>query len=239
MTELTAVPLKVTPLAYTTVRYVESTKYLSLSGDGLEPELKSDADYLAEFAGRACYQAWNRPNPKTRKNEDYLQHIIQVGHFSVLEHASATFYIEGVSRTCTHQIVRHRHFNYSQLSQRYVDQSTIGYVVPPAIRKTAEAMYLIKDNVEHALVEYKRSLDTIQKVYPEAKRKEMREAARAVLPGCMETKLVMTGNHRAWRDFLSKRLSPAADAEIREVAQALLTELKKIAPNTYYDLELQ
>ena len=86
----------------------------------------TDADggqALLEFAGRACYQSWSKPNPKTATNAGYLQHIIDVGHFSVLEHASVSFYITGISRSCTHELIRHRHFSYSQLSQRYVPEN--------------------------------------------------------------------------------------------------------------------
>ena len=86
---------------------------------------------LVEFAGRACYQSWSKPNPKTATNAGYLRHIIDVGHFSVLEHASVSFYITGISRSCTHELIRHRHFSYSQLSQRYVPEKESRVVVPP------------------------------------------------------------------------------------------------------------
>ena len=101
----------------------------------------TDADggqALVEFAGRACYQSWSKPNPKTATNAAYLQHIIDVGHFSVLEHASVSFYITGLSRSCTHELVRHRHFSYSQLSQRYVPEDDAQVVVPPGIEGDAE-----------------------------------------------------------------------------------------------------
>jgi thymidylate synthase (FAD) len=74
----------------------------------------TDADggpALVEFAGRACYQSWSKPNPRTASNASYLRHIIDVGHFSVLEHATVSFYISGVSRACTHELMRHRHFS--------------------------------------------------------------------------------------------------------------------------------
>src|ERR1700735_403010 len=96
----------------------------------------TDADggeALVEFAGRACYQSWSKPNPKTATNAGYLGHIIDVGHLSVLEHASVTFYITGISRSCTHELIRHRHFSYSQLSQRYVPDDDSAIVVPPGI----------------------------------------------------------------------------------------------------------
>ena len=88
---------------------------------------------LAEFAGRACYSSWDKPNPATATNAGYLGHILEVGHESVLEHGSATFFIEGVSRSFSHEFIRHRHLSPSQLSQRFVDSSGVQFVVPPAI----------------------------------------------------------------------------------------------------------
>src|SRR3954454_13546884 len=67
---------------------------------------------LAEFAGRACYQSWSKPNPSTSTNAGYLRHILEVGHLSVLEHGSVTFYLTGISRSLTHELIRHRHFSY-------------------------------------------------------------------------------------------------------------------------------
>ncbi|ESV60919.1 thymidylate synthase, flavin-dependent [Mycobacteroides abscessus MAB_091912_2446] len=97
----------------------------------------TDADggpALVEFAGRACYQSWSKPNPRTATNESYLRHVIEVGHLSVLEHASATFYITGISRSCTHELIRHRHFSYSQLSQRFVPEGRLERRAAPRCR---------------------------------------------------------------------------------------------------------
>ena len=101
----------------------------------------TDADggpALVEFAGRACYQSWSKPNPRTATNAAYLRHIIDVGHFSVLEHASVSFYITGISRSCTHELIRHRHFSYSQLSQRYVPEHDSQVVLPPGMEDDPE-----------------------------------------------------------------------------------------------------
>src|SRR5947209_12563769 len=101
----------------------------------------TDADggpALVEFAGRACYQSWSKPNPRTATNTGYIKHIIDVGHFSVLEHASVTFYITGISRSCTHELIRHRHFSYSQLSQRFVPEHDAQVVVPPGMEDDEE-----------------------------------------------------------------------------------------------------
>ena len=88
---------------------------------------------LAEFAGRACYQSWSKPNPRTATNAGYLRHILEVGHLSVLEHGSVSFYLTGVSRSLTHELIRHRHFSYSQLSQRYVPERNAAMVEPEVI----------------------------------------------------------------------------------------------------------
>lgn len=93
-----------------------------LGDNGYHP-YSQDADDLAEQAGRLCYLSWNRPNPATATNKGYLANIIAQGHFSVLEHASATFYIDGVTRNFTHELIRHRHLSFSEVSQRYVDVS--------------------------------------------------------------------------------------------------------------------
>src|SRR5919202_1745131 len=101
----------------------------------------TDADggqALAEFAGRACYQSWSKPNPSTATNAGYLRHILDVGHLSVLEHGVVTFYITGISRSLTHELIRHRHFSYSQLSQRYVPERDAKMVEPDVIAADPE-----------------------------------------------------------------------------------------------------
>ena len=197
------------------------------------------ADRLAHFAGRSCYQSWEMPNPATSDDEGYLANILKQEHFSVLEHASATFYIEGVSRNLTHELIRHRHLSYSELSQRYVDMEEASFVVPPAVRehytdedenKPVDGMQPLGDD---ELWPY---ITVVDNLLAEGKtRKEAREAARAYLPSAVETKIVVTGNHRAWRDMLHKRYSVHADAEIRELATELLRQLRLLAPATYQD----
>src|SRR5215217_8619597 len=88
---------------------------------------------LAEFAGRACYESWGKTNPSTATNAGYLEHIIDVGHLAVLEHAAVTFYITGISRSLTHELIRHRHFSYSQLSPRYIPEQEPVFVEPEII----------------------------------------------------------------------------------------------------------
>jgi len=195
----------------------------------------SHADILAEFAGRACYQSFDKPNPATRANRDYIANILKQQHFSVLEHASATFYIQGVSRALTHELIRHRHLSYSQLSQRYVPSEEVDFVIPPAVGDSRGLELYLEDYMQGARDAYEHLVQRFEEKGITGKK--AREAARAVLPNMTETKIVVTGNHRAWRDVIAKRNSPAADAEIREFAAELLRHLKQIAPATYQDME--
>jgi thymidylate synthase (FAD) len=206
----------------------------------------TDADggeALVEFAGRACYQSWSKPNPRTAANASYLRHIIDVGHFSVLEHASVSFYITGISRSCTHELIRHRHFSYSQLSQRYVPEHDSQVVMPPGIEDDPElqAIFLAAaDTSRAAYVELLTKLEAKLGDQPNAllRRKQARQAARAVLPNATETRIVVTGNYRAWRHFIATRASEHADVEIRRLAIRCLRELADAAPAVFADFQI-
>jgi thymidylate synthase (FAD) len=195
-----------------------------------------DADYLAEFGGRLCYQSWERPNPATATNDGYLNNIINQRHFSVLEHASATFYLDGISRSLTHELVRHRHLSFSQVSQRYVDESKAIFIPPPAIiDEGGEALHLFSTALASQRDFYAQLVKTLEHVG--LARKEARQAARSVLPNATETKILVTGNMHAWRDVIAKRNTPFADNEIHALAAELLRQLKELAPNTFQDME--
>lgn len=194
----------------------------------------SPGDSLAEFAGRACYESWDKPNPATATNEGYLANIIKQQHFSVLEHASCTFYITGVSRSLTHELVRHRHLSFSQRSQRYVDEYEGFIIAPPGVRDSASEMELLIDVENFARQTYLELYELC--IEKGMKRKEARQIARSVLPGNWATNIVVTGNMRAWREFLIKRDNPAADLEIQELAREIKRYLKMIAPNTFGDM---
>lgn len=199
------------------------------------PRSLTDSDNLAEQAGRLCYLSWNRPNPRTATNENYLDNILSQGHFSVLEHASATFYIDGVTRNFTHELIRHRHLSFSEVSQRYVDASNFKFVDHPGLADVSgpEEISHLRLVVTKAVVIYGMLVDNLTK--QGKSRKLARQTARHILPGGMETKILVTGNMRAWRDVLWKRLSPAADEEFRQVARLILAELKNVAPNIFQD----
>ncbi|BBX66371.1 flavin-dependent thymidylate synthase [Mycobacterium saskatchewanense] len=206
----------------------------------------TDADggsALVEFAGRACYQSWSKPNPRTATNASYIKHIIDVGHFSVLEHASVSFYITGISRSCTHELIRHRHFSYSQLSQRYVPEGSSQIVVPPGMDDDAELRRLLADAADASRAAYAELLARLEAKFadqPNAvlRRKQARQAARAVLPNATETRIVVTGNYRAWRHFIAMRASEHADVEIRRLAIECLRQLAGVAPAVFADFEI-
>ena len=198
---------------------------------------------LVEFAGRACYQSWDKPNPRTATNASYISHIIDVGHLAVLEHASASFYITGVSRSCTHELVRHRHFSYSQLSQRYVPDDEASVVMPPGLEDDPELRQIVLAAADASRAAYETLLAELEARLddqPNAvlRRKQARQAARAVLPNDTETRIVVTGNYRAWRHFIAMRASEHADTEIRRLAIACLRELSMVAPAVFADFEI-
>src|ERR1700761_5149321 len=198
---------------------------------------------LAEFAGRACYQSWKKPNPSTATNAGYLHHILEVGHLSVLEHGTVSFYLTGMSRSLTHELIRHRHFSYSQLSQRYVPERDAAMVEPDVIASDPELHAKFVEATDATVRAYTELLEGLEKRFADVehatlRRKQARQAARAVLPNATETRIVVTGNYRAWRQFIAMRASEHADVEIRRLAVACLRELADIAPAVFADFEV-
>ena len=211
----------------------------------------TDADggsALVEFAGRACYQSWSKPNPRTATNAGYVKHVIEVGHLSVLEHASVSFYITGISRSCTHELIRHRHLSYSQLSQRYVPEGDSRVVVPPGMDDDPELLQILADAADESRAAYAELLakleaklsggETTTDKLGVLRRKQARQAARAVLPNATESRILVTGNYRAWRHFVAMRASEHADVEIRRLAVECLRQLVGIAPAVFADFEV-
>jgi thymidylate synthase (FAD) len=183
---------------------------------------------LIEFAGRLCYESFDLPNEKTRENGAYIQNIVSLGHESVLEHVSVTFYVEGVSRNLTHELIRHRHLSFSELSQRFVDMGDGKFISPPAMGGGESDLW-------HWAQDY---ADTVEHLKAQGKtRKQAREAARSYLPSGVETKFVVTGNLRAWRDVLKKRDSEHADAEMQLFAKEVKRQLLKEYPDVFKDLD--
>lgn len=197
---------------------------------------------LVEVAGRLCYMSFAKPRPGG--NSAYIGHILEVGHGSVLEHAVFNFIITGVSRSFTHELVRHRAgWAYSQLSQRFVDESECAFVEPDTIAEDPELHRIWLEAIESAQGAYRRLADGLAAKFKgiedrTLRRKKAREAARSVLPNATETRIFVTGNARALRHFIEMRGDQHADVEIRKVALAMLKVLREESPNLFGDYAL-
>lgn len=164
--------------------------------------------------------------------ETFLQKLIDVGHLSPVEHVSFTFAVEGISRACSHQLVRHRLASYSQQSQRYVgEEEGFAYIIPPAILEDRE----LRVRFERAMAEARKSYKFLVEKLKERGGgfESAREDARFVLPNAAETKIIITMNARELLHFFSQRLCNRAQWEIRAMALAMLRLVKPIAPTVF------
>jgi thymidylate synthase (FAD) len=235
------------------VRVIARTAFLGMPEDILE-QWKTDfgtwdqddpddhhPKYLIEAAGRNCYHSW--ANPASRTNADYIANVMAQGHESVLEHVLYGFHVRGVSRTLTHELVRHRvGVAISQRSQRYVDESDAAFVLPPGLRDPA-LVEVWAEGCRQSLEDYRRivvglSADPAFRD-PSTGRpriKQIREVARAVLPGCVATDMVWSCNVRELRHIMRLRGSHHADREIRRFVVALY---RLVAPDNpaFADIE--
>jgi thymidylate synthase (FAD) len=200
------------------------------------------AERLCEIAGRVCYMSFAKPRPGG--NAAYLDHLLEVGHGSVLEHAVFNLLITGVSRSFTHELIRHRAgFGYSQLSQRYVDESSADFVEPDCVAEDPALHSIWLEAIRQTHNAYCRLVDGLVNKFADIedktlRRKTARQAARSVLPNATETKIFVTANARALRHFIEMRCSEYAEVEIRRVAAEVLKVLQKEAPHLFGDYEL-
>lgn len=207
------------PQAYTDLKNLALGMKNSIPDDN---DIQPNPLMPAVFGGRVCYDSHHLPNPDTAQPGAYLNNIVAQNHWSVLEHAHFNFYLEGVSRSLTHELVRHRHFSFSQESQRYVAQPP-RVVVPP--NASADEEHGILYVSAYVYEQYKTLDQGLLGGKTGLTRKQQREKSRAVLPNCFATNIMVSGNLRSWLEFLQKRLSPAADAEIQQVAGFIKEEL--------------
>ena len=218
-----------------------------LADEGLPPATESvragtdDALGVVEVAARLCYMSYGRGR---RDISDFIRNLLVMRDGSVFEHVTYGFAITGVSRSLTHELVRHRAgFAYSQRSQRYVDESGCEFVVPPAIAALGgEAREAFDDMTASASTAYDRLVEALDAALPAdgfaratERRKAIRQAARAALPNAAETKIFVTANVRAWRHFIEMRASPYADVEIRRLAIEILKILRVESPEMFGD----
>ena len=203
---------------------------------------------VIEISARLCYMSYGRGR---RDIEDFVNNLLASKDGSVFEHVNYGFVFTGVSRSLTHELVRHRAgFAYSQRSQRYVDESDGAFVLPPAIAREGgdgeEALRVFERAVDDAAESYARLADALDGAFPSDmfesvrdRRKAIRQAARSVLPNATETKIFVTGNVRAWRHFIEMRAAATADWEIRSLALIVLEILQREAPLLFGDFSVQ
>jgi thymidylate synthase (FAD) len=225
-----------------TVSPSELDRFLEDHGVAWETDTEIAGEYLTEIAGRLCYMSFAKPRPGG--NKAYLDHILEVGHGSVLEHAVWNFIFVGVSRALTHELIRHRAgFGYSQLSQRYVDESVAEYVEPDCIAADPGLHRIWLDAVVQSHQAYMQLAQKLQETYKEEpdrtlRRKLARQAARSVLPNATETKIFVTANARSLRHFIELRASRHAEVEIRKLAVKVLEIMRVEAPHIFDDYEV-
>ncbi len=194
------------------VKLIAATKHL-----GEDESIEA----LIARAGRVCYKS-----EKKGDLEGFIRARLRQGHLSLFEHAQLTFEISGISRACSHQLVRHRIASYSQMSQRYVGMEDIGFITPPSIAGQVAARKVFNEAIEAATSAYKalRELGVLK------------EDCRFILPIATETKLVMSMNIHALRKFFQTRLGGGAQWEIRLLAERILEIAYKKVPSAFEDL---
>ncbi|MEN8614862.1 FAD-dependent thymidylate synthase [Dehalogenimonas sp. THU2] len=180
-----------------------------------------DSESLTEQAGRLCYASGDKLGTK----EGWLAARIKQGHDSLIEHASATFFIRA-SRVVTHELVRHRIGSYSQRSQRYVKETEAEFITPPELAAFDGAPEIYEASMAAAWEAYRKLLQAGVKA----------EIARYVLPNACATEIICTWNFREIRHIVKLRSGPAAQPEMRAVAAKIRDIMKEQAPGIFGDL---
>ncbi|GAA0177960.1 FAD-dependent thymidylate synthase [Clostridium sediminicola] len=191
-------------------------------------------------AAKLCYSPVGvdeiTENLNDENTEKFLNRLMSYGHASPIEHVSFTFAVEGVSRTLTHQLVRHRIASYSQQSQRYVKLEQFEYVIPPAIEEDNEAKKIFSEAMKKSQKAYDDIADRLYKKYIDldmnktSAEKKAIEDARYVFPNACETKIVFTMNARTLMNFFYHRCCNRAQWEIHAMADEMLRQVKMVAP---------
>ena len=194
------------------VELIAITRYLR--GNGSPEE-------LLEHAGRVCYRSESKGDPGK-----FLQSRVREGHESIIEHASATFELSGISRAASHQLVRHRLASFSQESQRYVDMSDPEWALPRAIAESREALGI-----------WEGFADEVRAAYRALRKLGVRkEDARFALPNAAATRILVTMNFRELLHVFRLRISPEAQWEIRDACVRMLELICPHAPSVFGEL---
>lgn len=223
-----------------------------------------DPEQTVAMAAKLCYSPSGiediRDGLTEEKTASFINMLADLGHASPTEHASFTFGIEGISRACSHQLVRHRIASYSQQSQRYVDGTKFEFVTPPEIAKNEKALKAYENALDIQAKAYKEIRDALvvgyitdftdkeyvgtdyeiieqfkldNKKQCSAFIKKANEDARFILPNASTTKIVCTFNARSLQNFFAHRCCNRAQWEIREVAEQMLLQCLEVAPNLF------
>lgn len=192
----------------------------------IHPQLSLGIDGLIADAGRTCYQKF--PDEEDLSLEDknvrMVNRLVDMGHLSVLEHASITVRIRGGSRAMTHQLVRHRHVAISQESQRYCDEGNFGFIIPPSIGEAGleEKFNAMMNVVSGFYLELQNDLRYAQRKGLLSGDRKVNEDARFILPNAVQSEIVITANIAEWRWIFFRRLTKHAQWEIRDIAKQCL-----------------
>jgi thymidylate synthase (FAD) len=204
----------------------------------------SHGEQVVEIAGRICYMSFTDDASKIRyPNSQYIKNLIDRGHESVLEHACWTFILDGVSRSFTHQLVRHRvGFSYSQLSQQYHDESEAEIVLPEGLNEEHPTFGKWASAIDGMLSAYRSLINSPMEGGPDDKRERLRwlrSVARSLLPNATSTTIAVTANARSLRHFLTLRGSLEGDYEMREISCLLLKALARDTPALFADFRIE
>lgn len=195
-----------------------------------DPDELPSGTKLCKVAGQLCYASFGPKRTYNKDAERYFRNIKESGHGSVLEHANFTLLCYGISRSVTHELVRHRAgFGFSQLSQRYVSGKVLRFVERPEYVDDPELHTLFEERIDRAAADYERTAESLlekQKSgseilsaeYRTDLRKKVQQTARSLLPNETEAPIVVTGNARAWRHMIEMRANSHAETEIRALA---------------------
>jgi len=200
-------------------------------------------ELLIEEAARICYDSFEKKAPGSHVR--IIDHLIRSGHESVLEHASVTYRVGGVSRALTHQLVRHRLASYSQRSQRYVKETEPQYVTPPSIKNYGEVEHFSTETGDDLSFDlndaYESFMEHTWNFYNTLLKAGIKgEDARFVLPNACCSEIIITMNFRELRHFFKLRTSKHAQWEIRKMAMEMWNQVMKIgAANVFYDIKFE
>jgi len=194
-----------------------------------------EPEEVVAMAAKLCYSPSGveelKEKIEAKDQAAFVEKLASIGHLSPIEHVSFSFGIEGISRACSHQLVRHRVASYSQQSQRYVKAEQFDYVIPPSIKADPELVKEFERCMDEAQANYTKVLKRLEELG--YKGEAGQQDARYLLPNAAETKIVVTMNARELLHFFRVRCCNRAQWEIREMADRMLAHAKKVAPTIF------